>query len=102
MAYHLDTFRRGFPLMIDVWGADHAGYVKRMTAGAQALTEGKGALDVKICQLVNLKRVGERVERSKRTGTFVTPRGGLPEVGQAVVRFLLRRKCVVWGKGVTA
>src|SRR3546814_7570848 len=82
MAYHLDKFRRGFPLMIDVWGADHGGYVKRMTAGVKALTEGKGALDVKICQLVNLKRGGELVKMSKRSGTFVTLREVIEEVGK--------------------
>ncbi|HEY9539593.1 MAG TPA: arginine--tRNA ligase, partial [Kiloniellaceae bacterium] len=89
MAYHLDKFRRGFPLMIDVWGADHGGYVKRMTAGVKALTEGKGALDVKICQLVNLKRGGELVKMSKRSGTFVTLREVIEEVGKDVVRFIM-------------
>jgi len=89
MAYHLDKFRRGFPLMIDVWGADHGGYVKRMTAGVKALTGGEGALDVKICQLVNLKRGGELVKMSKRAGTFVTLREVIEEVGKDVVRFIM-------------
>ncbi|GAB4351791.1 MAG: arginine--tRNA ligase [Kiloniellaceae bacterium] len=89
MAYHLDKFRRGFPLMIDVWGADHGGYIKRMTAGVKALTEGKGTLDVKICQLVNLKRGGELVKMSKRSGTFVTLREVIEEVGKDVVRFIM-------------
>ncbi len=89
MAYHLDKFRRGFALMIDVWGADHSGYIKRMTAGVKALTEGRGELDVKICQLVNLKRGGELVKMSKRAGTFVTLREVIEEVGKDVVRFIM-------------
>lgn len=89
MACHLDKFRRGFPLMINVWGADHGGYVKRMTAGVKALTDGKGELDVKICQLVNLKRGGELVKMSKRSGTFVTLREVIEEVGKDVVRFIM-------------
>jgi arginyl-tRNA synthetase len=89
MAYHLDKFRRGFPLMIDVWGADHGGYIKRMTAGVKALTEGKGELDVKVCQLVNLKRGGELVKMSKRSGNFVTLREVIEEVGKDVVRFIM-------------
>ncbi|WP_420348044.1 arginine--tRNA ligase [Pelagibius sp.] len=89
MAYHLDKFRRGFPTMIDVWGADHGGYVKRMQAGVKALTRGEGALDVKICQLVNLKRGGAAVKMSKRAGTFVTLREVIDEVGKDVVRFIM-------------
>ncbi|HMA13552.1 MAG TPA: arginine--tRNA ligase, partial [Kiloniellaceae bacterium] len=89
MAYHLDKFRRGASLMINVWGADHGGYIKRMTAGVKALTEGKGELDVKICQLVNLKRGGELVKMSKRAGTFVTLREVIEEVGKDVVRFIM-------------
>src|SRR5690606_6692509 len=72
IAYHLDKFRRGCPLQIDVWGADHGGYVKRMQAAVKAITDGKGALDVKIIQLVKLLRGGEPVKMSKRAGTFVT------------------------------
>ncbi len=89
MAYHLDKFRRGFPTMIDVWGADHGGYVKRMQAGVKALTQGDGELDVKICQLVNLKRGGAAVKMSKRAGTFVTLREVIDEVGKDVVRFIM-------------
>ncbi|MEO3430306.1 arginine--tRNA ligase [Pelagibius sp. CAU 1746] len=89
MAYHLDKFRRGFATMIDVWGADHGGYVKRMTSGVKALTEGQGELDVKLCQLVNLKRGGELVKMSKRSGTFVTLREVIEEVGKDVVRFIM-------------
>ncbi|WP_299393701.1 arginine--tRNA ligase [Pelagibius sp.] len=89
MAYHLDKFRRGFPMMIDVWGADHGGYIKRMQAGVKALTQGEGALDVKVCQLVNLKRGGAAVKMSKRAGTFVTLREVIDEVGKDVVRFIM-------------
>jgi arginyl-tRNA synthetase len=89
MAYHLDKFRRGFALMIDVWGADHGGYVKRMEAAVTALTEGKGALDVKLCQLVNLYDRGEPVRMSKRAGQFVTLSNVVGEVGKDVFRFAM-------------
>jgi arginyl-tRNA synthetase len=89
MAYHLDKFRRGAEIMIDVWGADHGGYVKRMQAGVQALTQGRGRLHVAICQLVTLLRHGEPVRMSKRGGTFVTLRELVDEVGKDVVRFIM-------------
>ena len=89
LAYHRDKFRRGFPAMIDVWGEDHSGYVKRTTAGVKALTDGKGELDVKICRLVTLKRGGQAVRMSKRAGTFVTLRDVIDEVGKDVVRFIM-------------
>jgi arginyl-tRNA synthetase len=89
MAYHLDKYRRGFADMIDVWGADHGGYVKRMQAAVKALTGGKGALDVKLCQLVNLFDKGEPVRMSKRAGTFVTLREVIDEVGKDVFRFVM-------------
>jgi arginyl-tRNA synthetase len=89
MAYHLDKFRRGFPTMIDVWGADHGGYVKRMESAVKALTHGGGALDVKLCQMVNLLDKGKPVKMSKRAGTFVTLREVIDEVGKDVVRFIM-------------
>jgi arginyl-tRNA synthetase len=93
IAYHHDKFRRGFADMIDVWGADHGGYVKRMKAAAKAITEGQGELDIKLCQLVRVMRGGELVRMSKRAGTFVTLRDLLDEVGPDVVRFtMLTRK----------
>jgi arginyl-tRNA synthetase len=93
IAYHHDKFRRGFADMIDIWGADHSGYVKRMKAAVSAVTEGKGELDVKLCQLVRVMRGGELVRMSKRAGTFVTLRDLLDEVGPDVVRFtMLTRK----------
>jgi len=89
IAYHLDKFRRGFPVMIDVWGADHGGYVKRMQAAVAAITEGAGALDVKLCQLVNLLDGGAPVKMSKRAGTFITLREVVDRVGRDVFRFIM-------------
>ncbi len=89
IAYHLDKYQRGFADMIDVWGADHGGYVKRMQAAVAATSEGGGALDVKLCQLVNLLNEGEPVRMSKRAGTFVTLREVIDEVGKDVVRFIM-------------
>jgi arginyl-tRNA synthetase len=89
IAYHLDKVNRGFSDLIDVWGADHGGYVKRMQAAVQALTEGKGRLDVKLCQMVNLLDGGEPVRMSKRAGTFVTLRDVVDRVGKDVVRFIM-------------
>jgi arginyl-tRNA synthetase len=88
-AYHLDKFRRGFTTMIDVWGADHGGHVKRVAAAVKALTQGKGVLDVKLCQLVNLYDNGVPVRMSKRAGTFVTLRDVVDEVGKDVFRFVM-------------
>jgi arginyl-tRNA synthetase len=89
IAYHLDKFHRGFHKMINIWGADHAGYVKRMQAAVKAVTDGEGELDVKVCQLVNLLERRQPVKMSKRTGTFVTLRDVVDEVGKDVVRFIM-------------
>ena len=89
MAYHLDKFRRGAEVMIDVWGADHGGHVKRMKAAVSALTEDRSRLEVLLCQLVTLSRGGVPVKMSKRAGTFVTLREVLDEVGKDVVRFIM-------------
>jgi len=89
IAYHLDKYRRGYPLLIDVLGADHGGYVKRMQAATTAITDGGGALDVKICQLVHLLQDGQPVKMSKRAGTFVTLRDVIDQVGANVVRFIM-------------
>jgi arginyl-tRNA synthetase len=89
IAYHWDKFSRGFSDMIDIWGADHGGYVKRMQAAVKALTQGKGALDVKLCQLVNLYDKGQPVKMSKRAGTFVTLREAVEQVGKDVFRFVM-------------
>jgi arginyl-tRNA synthetase len=90
IACHFDKFERGYPAMIDVWGADHGGYVKRMQAAVKALAGAKRAtLDVKICQLVNLLDGGVPVKMSKRAGSFVTLRDVVDEVGKDVVRFIM-------------
>jgi len=89
MAYHQDKYRRGFKTMVNVWGADHGGYVKRMNAAVQAVTGGDGVLDVKICQMVHLKKDGEAFRMSKRAGTFVTLSDLISEVGRDVVRFMM-------------
>ncbi|CAA0092579.1 Arginine--tRNA ligase [Starkeya nomas] len=89
IAYHKDKFDRGFKRMIDVWGADHGGYVKRMQAAVKAATNGEGSLDVELCQLVRLLRNGEPVKMSKRAGDFVTLRDVVDEVGRDAVRFMM-------------
>jgi arginyl-tRNA synthetase len=89
IAYHKSKFDRGFADMIDVWGADHGGYIKRMQAAVKAVTGGEAALDVKIVQLVRLLRAGEPVKMSKRSGDFVTLREVVDEVGKDAVRFMM-------------
>ena len=89
IAYHKTKFDRGFLNMVDVWGADHGGYIKRMQAAVKAVTEGKAVLDVKIVQLVKLLRNGEPVKMSKRSGDFVTLREVVEEVGKDAVRFMM-------------
>jgi arginyl-tRNA synthetase len=89
IAYHLDKVRRGCPMLIDVWGADHGGYVKRMQAATTAITGGAGDLDVKLCQLVHLMKDGQPVKMSKRAGTFVTLADVLDAVGRDVLRFIM-------------
>ena len=93
IAYHFDKFERGFARQIDIFGADHGGYVKRMKAAVAAMTDGRGDLDIKLCQLVRLMDQGEPLKMSKRAGTFVTLRDLIEAVGRDVVRFfLLTRK----------
>jgi arginyl-tRNA synthetase len=89
IAYHRNKFERGFKTMVDVWGADHGGYIKRVQAAVKAVTEGAGDLDVKIVQLVRLLRNGELVRMSKRAGDFVTLREVVDEVGADAVRFMM-------------
>jgi len=93
IAYHRSKVARGFLNLIDVWGADHGGYVKRMQAAVKAISGGKADLDVKLVQLVRLLRAGEPVKMSKRAGEFVTLREVVEEVGRDAVRFdMLYRK----------
>ena len=89
IAYHKDKFDRGFRDLVDVWGADHGGYIKRMQAAVKAVTAGKASLDVKNVQLVKLLRHGEPVKMSKRSGDFVTLREVVDEVGSDAVRFMM-------------
>jgi arginyl-tRNA synthetase len=89
IAYHRDKFERGFKTMIDVWGADHGGHVKRMQAAVKAVTGGEAVLDVKLCQLVNLFDAGVPVRMSKRAGRFITLREVVDEVGGDVFRFIM-------------
>ena len=89
LAYHLDKIQRGAEELIDVWGADHGGYIKRMQAGVHALSGGRVALDVKICQLVNLMERGQPLKMSKRAGRTINLRDVIDEVGKDVVRFIM-------------
>ena len=89
IAYHKAKIDAGYDVLIDVWGADHGGYVKRMAAAVAALSENKVELDVKLCQLVRLMRAGEPVKMSKRAGEFVTLRDVVDEVGVDAVRFMM-------------
>lgn len=89
IAYHRDKWLRGATDLIDVLGADHGGYVKRMQAAVQAVSGGEAVLDVKLCQLVRLLRNGEPVKMSKRSGSFVTLREVIEEVGRDAIRFMM-------------
>ncbi len=89
IAYHRSKLARGFGMLIDVWGADHAGYIKRMQAAVAALSDRQAELDVKVVQLVKLLRAGEPVKMSKRAGEFVTLREVVDEVGPDAVRFMM-------------
>jgi arginyl-tRNA synthetase len=89
MAYHHNKLKRGFLNLINVFGADHAGYIKRMKAAVKALSEGRAELDIKVCQLVRLLRAGQPVKMSKRAGTFVSLREVVDEVGRDPVRFMM-------------
>ena len=89
IAYHRTKIERGFRTLIDVWGADHGGYIKRLQAAVKALSEDRVTLDVKLIQLVKLLRAGEPVRMSKRAGDFVTLREVVDEVGSDAVRFMM-------------
>jgi len=89
IAYHCSKLERGFRTLIDVWGADHAGYIKRMQAAVAALSNRQAELDVKVVQLVKLLRAGQPIKMSKRAGDFVTLREVVDEVGRDPVRFMM-------------
>ncbi|MBS0561703.1 MAG: arginine--tRNA ligase, partial [Proteobacteria bacterium] len=93
IAYHADKLRRGYGQLIDVWGADHGGYVPRMKAAVRALSGGEASLEIVLCQIVHIMRGGQPVRMSKRAGTYVTLRDLIEEVGRDAVRFtMLTRK----------
>ena len=89
IAYHSDKVDREFDLLIDILGADHGGYVKRMKAAVSALSDGKVPLEIKLTQLVRLYKDGEPFKMSKRAGTFVTLRDVIDQVGADVTRFVM-------------
>ena len=89
IAYHFDKVQRGFDELIDIFGADHGGYVKRMKAAVAALSHGKVPLDIKLIQLVKLFKNGEPFKMSKRAGTFVTLRDVVEQAGADVTRFMM-------------
>ncbi|MFV0432249.1 MAG: arginine--tRNA ligase [Alphaproteobacteria bacterium] len=89
IAYHFDKYQRGAKLQVDIWGADHGGYVKRMQAGLKAITSNNAELRVKLCQMVNLMDNGTPVKMSKRAGNFITTSDVVEKVGKDVVRFIM-------------
>ena len=89
IAYHLDKYRRGFHRMIDVWGADHGGYVKRMQSAVKAISGGEADFEVKLVQIVRLFKDGQEYKMSKRSGDFITLRDLIDEVGVDPVRFMM-------------
>ena len=89
IAYHKDKSIRGFEKMINVWGADHSGYISRVTSAVNAITDNKASLEVKVCQLVRLTRGDEVVKMSKRSGSFITLKEMVDEVGRDAVRFMM-------------
>lgn len=89
IAYHYNKVKRGFDQLIDIFGADHGGYVKRMKAAVSALSDGRVPLDIKLIQLVKLWKGGEPFKMSKRAGTFVTLRDVVEQAGADVTRFIM-------------
>ena len=89
IAYHSNKVDRGFDLLIDIFGADHGGYVKRMKAAVAALSDNRVPLEIRLIQLVKLYKNGEPFKMSKRAGTFVTLRDVVEEVGADVTRFVM-------------
>jgi arginyl-tRNA synthetase len=89
IAYHYDKYKRGADVLIDVLGADHGGYVKRIRAAVTAMSDGKASCEVLLCQLVKLMKDGEPFKMSKRAGTFVTLRDMVELIGKDVLRFIM-------------
>jgi arginyl-tRNA synthetase len=89
IAYHFDKCQRGFDILIDIFGADHGGYVKRIKSAVDALTGGRVKIDVKLMQMIKLMRGGEPAKMSKRAGNFITLSEAIDEVGKGVFRFIM-------------
>ena len=89
IAYHFDKYQRGASHLIDIWGADHGGYIKRMHASIKALTENKAKFTVKLCQMVKLISDGQQIKMSKRSGDFITLREMVERVGSDSIRFMM-------------
>ena len=89
IAYHRDKIERGFDELVDFWGADHGGYIKRMSSAIEALTGRNDVFSVKICQLVKFMDGDKEVKMSKRAGTFITVRDIIEKVGKDVIRFIM-------------
>ncbi len=89
IACHYNKYKRGYTQMINIWGADHVGYIKRMQSAVAAITGNEATLEVKTCNLVKLQRDGKPIKMSKRSGNFITLREVVDEVGKDVVRFMM-------------
>jgi len=89
MAYHFDKYQRGSKHLIDILGADHGGYIKRMNAAIEALTEGDAKYSVKLCQMVKLISNGKPLKMSKRSGDFITLSEMVDQVGNDSIRFMM-------------
>ena len=89
IAYHFDKYKRGSKHLIDIWGADHEGYIKRMNAAIEALTKGDAKFTVKLCQMVKLISDGKPIKMSKRSGDFVTLSEMVDRVGSDSIRFMM-------------
>lgn len=93
VAYHFDKYQRGFMHLINIWGADHGGYVKRLSSAVSAITQNKAHVDVHLCQMVKFMDQGTVLKMSKRAGVFVTVHEAIQKVGKDALRFLM-----VWRK----
>ena len=89
IAYHMDKLFRTKGTLINIWGADHSGYVKRMTSVVKAITDKENQLDIKLCQMVNLIKNNKPIKMSKRSGNFVTLKEIIDEVGGDAIRFIM-------------
>ena len=88
-AYHFDKYNRNYSSIINVWGADHGGYIKRIEGIIKSISDSKLIFNVKLCQLVNLNKNGKPVKMSKRAGNFITMKSVVESVGSDVLRFIM-------------